>query len=44
MKLCILPQPLRKPGAQKAVTLKAPPSALIYAPIPVVRNGGIFMK
>ena len=23
--LCVLPQPLRKPGAQKAVTLKAPP-------------------
>ena len=39
-----LPQPLRKPGAQKAVTLKAPPSALIYAPIPDNRNGGIFMK
>ena len=26
------------------VTLKAPPSALIYAPIPDNRNGGIFMK
>ena len=32
------------PEHKKPKRLKHPPSALIYAPIPDNRNGGIFMK